>query len=246
MQRIIGLTGGIATGKTTVSNYLAKNYDLPVFDADIYAREAVQLGSPILGSIASRYGSSILLADGSLNRQQLGNIIFNNPSDRQWLEQQIHPYVRQRLLEAIQKTRTEAIASTDGRTQGSAFEEESLPEGLQGRGQRQSSILSTVVLVVPLLFEANMTDLATEIWVTYCPRELQLERLMARNALSLEQARSRIDSQLAIEEKAARADVILDNSSTRDRLLQQVDISLALAAYDDIADAQARAATADR
>lgn len=68
---------------------------------------------------------------------------------------------------------------------------------------------------------------------------------MARNALSLEQARSRIDSQMAIEEKAARADVVLDNCSTRDRLLQQVDISLALAAYDNIADAQARAATAD-
>ncbi|HBL60955.1 MAG TPA: dephospho-CoA kinase, partial [Cyanobacteria bacterium UBA8803] len=57
MKRIIGLTGGIGTGKTTVSNYLAQHHHLPILDADIYAREAVQLGSPILRQIFERYGS---------------------------------------------------------------------------------------------------------------------------------------------------------------------------------------------
>lgn len=95
-QRRIGLTGGIATGKTTVSNYLANTHKLPVLDADIYAREAVQPGSPILQQIVQRY-DNIQLADGTLNRLRLGEIIFSNPKQRQWLEQQIHPYVRSRF-----------------------------------------------------------------------------------------------------------------------------------------------------
>ena len=97
LSRIIGLTGGIGTGKTTVSHYLATAYQLPVLDADIYARVAVQLGSPVLKAIAERHGLDILLPDCTLNRQKLGQIIFSNPDERRWLEQQIHPYVRERL-----------------------------------------------------------------------------------------------------------------------------------------------------
>src|SRR6478672_8039592 len=96
-QRIIGLTGGISTGKTTVSRYLANTYNLPILDADIYAREAVQPGSQILQQIAEHYGNTILLPDGRLDRQRLGEIVFSNSNERQWLEEQIHPYVRQCL-----------------------------------------------------------------------------------------------------------------------------------------------------
>lgn len=93
-QRIIGLTGGIATGKTTASNYLATAHNLPVLDADLYARQAVEKGSEILDAIAHRYTPKILHSDGTLNRPALGHIIFNNPTEKKWLEQQIHPYVR--------------------------------------------------------------------------------------------------------------------------------------------------------
>ncbi|MFN6471516.1 MAG: dephospho-CoA kinase [Nostoc sp. SerVER01] len=190
-KRIIGLTGGIATGKTTVTNYLASTYNLPILDADIYAREAVSLGSPILGAIAKRYGQEILLADGTLNRQKLGEIIFNREDERNWVESLIHPYVRDRFLEAIT--------------------------------QSSSQIL---VLVVPLLFEAGMTDLVTEIWVVHCSQEQQLQRLIQRNHLNQEQAEARINSQVSIAEKVARADIVLDNSSTLNVLLKQVDTAL--------------------
>lgn len=191
-QRIIGLTGGIATGKTTVSNYLAATHHLPVLDADIYAREAVAPASPILSFVVERYGQEILLADGTLNRQQLGNIVFNSPSERHWLEQQIHPYVRQRMGEAMQELTQKP----------------------------------TIVLVIPLLFEAGLTDIVTEIWVVSCSREKQLERLMQRNNLTREQAEARINSQMPLEEKCDRADVVLDNSSTLEALLKQVDLAL--------------------
>ncbi|MFB8791953.1 MAG: dephospho-CoA kinase [Potamolinea sp.] len=191
MQRIIGLTGGIATGKTTVSNYLANHHHLPVLDADIYAREAVELGSPVLSKIGDRYGSIVLLEDGTLNRQHLASIIFHNSAEKQWLEQQIHPYVRDRF-------QTELDPQLD----------------------------PTVVLVVPLLFEAGMTDLVTEIWVVICSPSQQLRRLRERNRLNLEQAIARINSQLPLSEKVARADVVLDNSSTPEALLYQVDVAL--------------------
>jgi dephospho-CoA kinase len=190
LKRIIGLTGGIATGKTTVSNYLAHRYQLPVLDADIYAREAVQVGSPIHSKICDRYGSGVQLPDGTLNRKRLGEIVFSNPAQRQWLEQQIHPYVRDRF-----------------------------------QSELNTLVAPTIVLVVPLLFEAGMTDLVTEIWLVSCSPEQQLRRMIERDRLSREQAQSRINSQIPLEEKVARADVVLDNSSTPEALLKQVDLA---------------------
>ncbi len=190
MKRIIGLTGGIATGKTTVANYLATAYSLPIFDADIYARDAVTVNSPILQAIAQRYGEEILLADNSLNRPKLGEIIFTNQAERSWVENLIHPYVREQFLRAI------------------------------------TEYSQKMVFVIPLLFEAQMTDLVTEIWVVSCSEQQQLARLMQRNNLTLEQAQARIHSQMPITEKAARADIILDNNSTKDALLKQVDLAL--------------------
>lgn len=194
--RLIGLTGGIATGKTAISNYLADACGFPILDADIYAREAVHPGSPILDSIVERYGADILLPDGNLNRSELGNIIFCKPAERQWLEQQIHPYVRRRLVEATQSCI--AASSLD----------------------MQNTL--TVVLVVPLLFESNMTDLCTEIWVVYCSPSVQLERLMQRDGLSYDRASARINTQLPLAQKCQKADFVLDNSSTLDSLFVQV------------------------
>ncbi len=108
-KRIIGLTGGIATGKTTVSDYLANYYGLSILDADLYAKEAVEINSPILETIKQRYGDMICLENGQLNRQKLGKIIFNNSREKQWLESQIHPYVRQRFQQEINRSQEKVI-----------------------------------------------------------------------------------------------------------------------------------------
>jgi dephospho-CoA kinase len=101
-QRLIGLTGGIATGKTTVSNYLRDRYGFPILDADVYAKEAVEVDSPIFQTIVKRYGSEIQLENRALNRTKLGDIIFNDQEEKKWLECQIHPYVRKRFQELIE------------------------------------------------------------------------------------------------------------------------------------------------
>ncbi len=198
--RVIGLTGGIATGKTKVSQYLAEVYQLPILDADIYARMAVEPGSPGLDAIAQRYGSAILLPDGQLNRTKLAEIIFTDAAERRWVEAQIHPWVRDRLIQDL----TQLDQSGHG---------------------------LTVVAVVPLLVEAQMTDLVTEIWLVDCPLEQQRDRLMQRNTLTLEQAEARINSQMPVADKCARVPatipcVILDNSSTLDHLYEQIDMAI--------------------
>lgn len=192
--RIIGLTGGIAMGKTLVSEYLATKYKLPILDADIYAREAVLPDSLVLQSIVERYGSGVLLADRSLNRQRLGEIIFSSPAERLWVEQCIHPHVRDRLVQAIN---TPPL-----------------------NDPQQYPIM---VMVVPLLFEARMTDLVTETWVVTCSEAQQMERLISRDRLTLDQAQARINSQMEITKKTIQATVVLDNSSTPEALYHQVD-----------------------
>lgn len=191
-QRIIGLTGGIATGKSTVSEYLVRQHHLPVLDADIYARQAVEPGSAVLGAIAARYGASLLHPDGTLNRGQLGDIVFNQPAEKAWLEQQIHPVVRQHFEAAM----------------------------------AQLSQAPVVVQVIPLLFEANLTDQVSEIWVVTCSLALQQQRLMERNGLSLAQANARIQSQMPLADKVALANVAIDNSADLPTLFRRVDEAL--------------------
>ncbi|NDJ16008.1 dephospho-CoA kinase [Myxacorys almedinensis] len=199
--RIIGLTGGIGMGKTTVSTYLANRYLLPILDADHYARAAVQPGTPILAAIRDRYGTPILHPDGNLNRRRLGDIIFQNATERTWLESHIHPYVRQAMTRDLSELCK--ASQTDSPK----------PE-------------ATIVLVIPLLFEAGLTDLVDEIWVVYTSDDQQIQRLIERETLTSEQARDRIKSQMPIQEKCDRAHVILDNSSTVAALLKQVDHAL--------------------
>ncbi len=198
-RRIIGLTGGIGMGKTMVSDYLAKRHRLPILDADVLARLAVAPRSVALAAISDRYGPGILHADGSLNRRRLGEIIFSTPAERQWLEQHIHPYVRDHLMTCLQTAPLNDI-------------------------QRYP----IVVLVIPLLFEARMTDLVTEIWVVHCGEAQQVERLRQRDRLPPDQIQARMDSQIAIDKKIRLADVVLDNSTTPEMLFSQIDQAIAL------------------
>ena len=197
-QRIIGLTGGIATGKSTASDYLASRHQLPVLDADIYARQAVEKGSEILSAIGDRYGSAILLPNGQLDRQRLGSIIFENDHEKRWIEQQIHPFVRAQFTKA---------AAAFPQTQ-------------------------TLIYSIPLLFEANLTHLVTEIWVVYCQLDQQKQRLMDRSQLSETAALARINSQMDLEQKCKKADHIIDNATTQANMFIQIDslVNLGLAA----------------
>ncbi|KAJ2924636.1 hypothetical protein H1R20_g12469, partial [Candolleomyces eurysporus] len=93
---VVGLTGGIATGKSTVSTLL-KSRGIPIVDADIIARQVVEPGTPALAKIEAHFGLQVIQADGSLDRKQLGSIIFNDAAQRAKLNAIVHPAVRKAM-----------------------------------------------------------------------------------------------------------------------------------------------------
>lgn len=189
-MKIVGLTGGISSGKSTVSSYL-KQLKIPVIDADEVARKVVEPNSQGAIEIRKTFGSDVFEEDGSLNRQKLGALIFSNAENRQKLDDLLQPLIKIMILDEIEEHRQ--------------------------KGENM------IVLDLPLLFEKQYEELCEEIIVVYIPKELQLERLMKRNQYTKQEALSRIDSQLSIEEKRKRATVLLDNQGTIQQLYQQVE-----------------------
>jgi dephospho-CoA kinase len=180
---IAGLTGGIATGKSTVSEILATAGAI-VIDADQIARDVVKKGLPAWHKIVSHFGPNVLQPNGEINRSTLGDIIFNDPDKKEILNRIVHPYVRKEQdmqLEKIKKNQPDAV----------------------------------VILDVPLLVEVGWDKGLSEVIVVYAPEHIQLKRLIQRDKLSEAEALSRIRSQMPIEEKKARASIVIDNSGTK-------------------------------
>lgn len=101
---ILGLTGGIATGKSTVSNFF-KSLGITIVDADLIAREVVAPHTPALKEIAKQFGPEILLDNGELNRAKLRQIIFKNESEKSWLNNLLHPIIRQEIVKQLSEAK---------------------------------------------------------------------------------------------------------------------------------------------
>jgi dephospho-CoA kinase len=186
---IIGLTGGIASGKSTVAKMLLE-LGIPVIDADQIAREVVEIGEEAYLQIVEKFGEEILHDDKTIDRAKLGAIVFNDEEKRKLLNSIVHPAVRKKMLE--QK------------------------EQYVKKGEK------TIVLDIPLLFESNLTHLVDKIIVVYVDDHIQLERLMARNCFSKEEAEARIKAQMPLKEKAAKADAVIDNNGTMEQTKEQL------------------------
>jgi dephospho-CoA kinase len=189
-QRRIGLTGGIATGKSTVGQLLQEHHGLPVLDADLFARQALAPGTEGARLVLERYGT--------LDRPALGHIVFGDPDERHWLEQLVHPLVRQR------------------------FEQELATLAAQPVGADHSA----VVLMIPLLFEAGLEGLCSEVWLVDCDEHQQLARLMARNGLTQAEAQKRINAQWPLGRKRLLADRTISNRGTAAALETQIQLLL--------------------
>ena len=180
---VAGLTGGIGTGKSTVAK-IFKEAGAIVIDADKIAKEAVKRGRPAWRKIVNHFGRNILLPDGEINRKHLADIIFNDPLQKDILNQIVHPIVfeeTERILKELEKSNPNSVA----------------------------------ILDIPLLIESGMKRDLAEIIVVYIPEEIQIQRLMARDGLSLPEALTRIRAQIPIEDKKSKATILIDNSSSR-------------------------------
>lgn len=99
---IIGLTGGIGSGKTAASNIFAR-LGIQIIDADVLARQALEKSSSLLSVVFSHFGDTVKQADGQLNRARLRELVFNDTEQKHWLEQLIHPWVKEKVQEALQQ-----------------------------------------------------------------------------------------------------------------------------------------------
>lgn len=178
----VGLTGGIASGKSTVSA-LFSQHGVPILDADILARELVRIGSPSLTDIIRIFGTIILTSEGALNRASLRSIIFSDVQAKQQLETILHPKIH-RLL------------------------------------QQRSRALSApyCILVIPLLIEADMTNLVDLILVVETSPSRQQQWLQQRDRIAPGLAESMIQNQSNAEVRHQAADDILDNNGDINQL----------------------------
>lgn len=188
-MKIIGLTGGIATGKTTVARFL-EELGAVVIDADQLSRDVVAPGSSTLAKLVELFGPAVLAPDGTLDRQAMRGLVFGDQAKLKQLEALLHP--------AIKLLSEQRLA--DARASGA----------------------QVAVYMAPLLIEAGATDRVDEIWVVTLRPEVQLERLMARDRCSGEQAGQIIASQMPQVEKEGYGVVVIDNSGSLEKTREQV------------------------
>lgn len=187
MTFVLGVTGSIATGKSSVVE-IFRQHHVPIVDGDIIARKIMEPGQPALRAVVENFGSEMLQPDGTLDRKKLGALIFNDPRQRLKLDGVLDPYLRGAIVGDI-KSHTEPLVIAD----------------------------------IPLLFEKEYEDAVDKIAVVYTPREIQAQRLMARDGLSAQEAANKINSQMSIEAKKHKADVVFDNQGTKEETRQQVE-----------------------
>lgn len=187
MSKILGLTGGIACGKSTISAYL-KEFGLPVIDADECSRAVVEKGSIGLEKLTEIFGSKILENDGTLNRKALGQIVFSDSEQLSLLNSVMEPLIREEI----------------------------------SRRLNQENNADLVVLDAPLLIEQHYDKICDFIMTIDVSKKIQLERLIERDNLSEDEAKSRIESQLSSRERNGFADVVIDSSGTVEQTRKQV------------------------
>ena len=188
MGKIIGITGGISSGKSTVTEFLRQK-GFQVVDADAVVHQLQKPGGRLFQILVEHFGEKVLLEDGGLDRPLLASLIFSNSEEREWSKE----------------------------TQGQIIREE-----LGSLRDKLAQTEDLFFMDIPLLFEQEYASWFDETWLVYVSRDTQLDRLMKRDYLTIEDAQARLASQWPLEEKKRLASHILDNNGSREQLLSQV------------------------
>jgi dephospho-CoA kinase len=182
----VGLTGGIASGKSVVADMFAA-LGAVIIDTDVIAREVVMPGQPALDEIRNEFGPDVIGPDGSLDRRAMRKRVFEDEPLRLRLEEILHPRIRDETFRQASKA-------------GGAYQ----------------------VIVVPLLAESPLKDYVDRILVVDCDEDTQVNRLLERDAETMEQAQRILAAQASREERLAIADDVIDNSRSLEETRRQV------------------------
>ena len=192
VPRVIGLTGGIAAGKSTVSARLGA-LGAHIVDADRVGHRILERGGEAYAPVVAKFGAEILDEAEEIVRPRLGRLVFADPARLAELNRLTHPPMAEWMRREIAEVRA------------------------------RPSPPPFIVLDAAVLFEAGWDELCDEVWTVSTTPERALERLVARNLLTPEAARARIDAQLGNDEREARADRVIRNDGTLDALAAAVD-----------------------
>lgn len=196
---VVGITGGIASGKSLVSAMLEAR-GMPLVDADVVSRRLVKPGSPLLQKLGDVFGAEIFVGgrsdkppaaeEAELDRKYLGQLVFSDPKKLERLNFIMHPAIWQACFSEI---------------------------SLRARG------FAVVGLVAPLLLEQGASAMVDSVWVVDIPEEVQIVRLMARDRLTEDEAKQRLSVQMSRKERLGFADVIINNNCSIEETASQVD-----------------------
>lgn len=182
----VALTGGIASGKSTVADMFAA-LGVPIIDTDVIARQVVQPGQPALDEIRVRFGNEVIDDAGNLDRRALRSMVFADENARLGLEAILHPRI-----------------------------------GAETRRQADAAEGPYQIIVVPLLVGSPLAKFVDRILVVDCDEEVQLQRLLARDNETVEQARRILSAQASREARLAIADDVISNNRGLDETRRQV------------------------
>ncbi|MCI6882895.1 MAG: dephospho-CoA kinase [Lactobacillus johnsonii] len=185
MTYFLGLTGGIASGKSTADEFFKKK-KIPIIDSDLIAHRIMEIGQNGYKAVVDYFGTDILNDDQTINRRKLGGIVFNDKAKLKKLNELTHPLVHQEIKQQM--------------------------------AQYRANQEKLVVIDVPLLFESGFESLCNGVLVISITPELQIERLMKRNAFTKKEAIARINNQMPLSEKEKRATYVVANTGTIDDL----------------------------
>lgn len=191
-MRIIGLTGGTGSGKSHVCSMLKERHAY-IADADVIAHEIIEKEKPAYNELVEHFGKGILDENGNIIRRKLGDIVFSDKNELEFLDECTHKYI----VAEIKKLIEEITPQTDK--------------------------YSIFIIDAPLLAEAGLVDICDSVWVIYADEKVRAERIMKRDGITYEQAEKRIASQKSWEEYKAMGAVIIDNSSDDDNIESQLD-----------------------
>jgi dephospho-CoA kinase len=176
----IGLTGGVASGKTTISNLFSQQ-GVPIIDTDILSRRLLEIDQPGYARVVEHFGDEILQQDGQIDRRQLRHLVFSSEVEKQWLEAILHPMIYRQTQHQI----------------------------------AQNSPADYVIVVIPLLFEANFQSLVDRILAVDCSEQTQIGRLTRRDKIDPELASKMLAQQWSNKERMKQADDVIRNDQNQ-------------------------------
>ena len=185
---ILGLTGGIASGKSTVSN-IFKKYGIYIVDADKIAKE---LGNrkDVIDEIGEKISKTVIDKNGDVDRAKLKEIVFSDKSKLEILNKIYHPKIREEFKKI----------------------------------KLNSSKNDIIIFDVPLLFETGMYTLCDKNILVYVNEDIQIERLIARDGITKELAKKIIDSQMSLDEKKSKSNILIENNDSLEELEKKVEM----------------------